>query len=63
VFAQLHVEGRVNVRVMNMLGQQLTNVMVENTDEIIEIPLQDEWNGILFITFSGEFGEITKKTD
>jgi len=61
VFAQLHVEGRVNVRVMNMLGQQLTNVMVENTDEIIEIPLQDEWNGILFITFSGEFGEITKK--
>lgn len=61
VFARMSTEGNVKVSVFNMLGQQLYNMTVENTDQIIEIPLQDDWNGILFITFSGEFGEITKK--
>lgn len=61
VFVNLTNAGQVRIEIYNVLGQQLANQTVTNTNGTIELPLQDDWKGVLLITFTGEFGSITKK--
>jgi len=55
------IEGTVNVTITNLLGQRLYNNAVDSGNGIITLNLNPEWNGTLFITFEGEFGQVTKK--
>jgi len=61
VLVNLTNAGHVNIEIYNVLGQQLAYQTVTNGNGTIELPLQDDWKGVLLITFSGEFGSVTKK--
>ncbi|MDC7995238.1 agmatine deiminase family protein [Altibacter sp. HG106] len=55
------IEGPVSVRISNILGQELAAYPLESANGALRIELQDSWKGTLFVTFSGDFGTITKK--
>ncbi|MFT5102418.1 MAG: agmatine deiminase [Candidatus Latescibacterota bacterium] len=61
VFVNLTNAGQLNIEIFNALGQQLAFQTVANVNGTMELPLQDHWKGVLLITFSGEFGSVTKK--
>lgn len=51
----------VQVTITNILGQQLYSSRLENQAGEISIALNPEWQGTLFVNFSGEFGSFTRK--
>lgn len=53
--------GKVNVSITNILGQTLYSQGIEDAHGALQIQLQPQWQGTLFVTFSGDFGSITKK--
>ncbi len=60
-FSLRSTTGPVAVTITNMLGQQLYASDVTTANGIVTLELQSQWQGILFVTFEGEFGTTTKK--
>lgn len=56
-----NISGKVNVFIHNVLGQKLYENIIDNPNGEIRLNLNSEWKGMLFITFSGEFGKISRK--
>lgn len=56
-----NLEGNIDIRIYNTLGQQLYINHLENPDGNVEIDLNDEWHGILYVVFEGSFGKINRK--
>jgi agmatine/peptidylarginine deiminase len=55
------LNGQVTISITNMLGQQLYNGVLENSDGIMTLNLNSEWNGTLIVMFEGEFGQVARK--
>lgn len=60
-FSLNNIRGAVDVRIHNILGQQLFSESLDSGDGVITLDLNESWNGTLFVNFSGEFGNVTKK--
>lgn len=56
-----NIYSEVNISIYNTLGQKLYNNVIETGDGIVTIDLNEEWNGILYVVFEGEFGKINRK--
>jgi len=56
-----NVPGKINVTIHSILGQKLYENTIENGNGKITINLNQDWQGMLFVTFSGEFGKVHKK--
>lgn len=55
------IQGPVNVKIHNLLGQKLYEANVKNGNGRITLDLNQNWQGTLLITFEGDFGKIHKK--
>jgi len=55
------ISGSISISIRNLLGQKLFETDIEDGNGIIELDLNENWNGTLFVTFEGSFGVITKK--
>ncbi|MDC8002766.1 agmatine deiminase family protein [Aureisphaera galaxeae] len=55
------IQGNVTMTMTNMLGQQLMQQQIQNANGVVSLQLNDAWNGILLVTFEGDFGKITRK--
>jgi agmatine deiminase len=55
------IEGLINVTITNVIGQKLFSNQIQTGTGIINLTLNPEWKGTLFITFEGDFGKVTKK--
>ncbi len=55
------ISGPVNITIHNVLGQKLFSQQIENGDGTINLKLNPEWRGTLFVNFEGDFGNVTKK--
>lgn len=55
------VNGPLSVTITNMLGQVLYRQEVEQRNGTLTLALQEDWQGTLFATFTGQFGSTTKK--
>lgn len=53
--------GQIEVTVTNALGQILLKQSVNDADGLFTLDLQADWKGTLFVTFKGDFGQITRK--
>jgi len=51
----------IQVSIHNVLGQKLFENTVLNGDGVITLDLKDNWNGMLVVTFKGDFGLVSKK--
>lgn len=51
----------MNVSITNILGQELFNKAFNNVRGELNLDLQQQWQGTLFVNFSGDFGNVTKK--
>lgn len=56
-----NITGPIQISIVNTLGQQLYNNDIQNGNGIIDLKMNDEWNGILYVVFEGEFGKINRK--
>jgi len=52
---------KMNVSITNILGQELFRKDFENIQGELSLDLQPQWQGTLFVSFSGDFGNVTKK--
>lgn len=55
------INGPIHISIINTLGQQLYENDILNGNGIIDLKLNDEWNGVLYVVFEGEFGKINRK--
>jgi len=55
------IQGPVNVKIHNLLGQKLYEAKIENGNGKITLDLNQNWQGTLLVTFEGDFGKIHKK--
>ena len=55
------IEGPINVKIYNVLGQELYQSSIENGNGIITLDLNATWNGTIFVSFEGDFGSINRK--
>ena len=55
------IQGLITVTITNVLGQRLATNQIHSGDGVVNLALNTEWKGTLFITFEGEFGKVTKK--
>lgn len=60
-FAMNQIQGPVQVRVYNMLGQELMNREIQQADGILSLDLRPDWSGTLLVVFEGEFGAVRKR--
>ncbi len=60
-FTLNHIQGPIDITVVNTLGQTLYKNRISNGHGIIDLDLNLNWKGILFIVFEGDFGKLTKK--
>ncbi len=51
----------INVTITNIIGQELFHTTFEDVQGALTLDLQAQWQGTLFVTFSGDFGNVTKK--
>ncbi len=51
----------MNVSITNILGQELFSQDFDDVQGELSLDLQAQWQGTLFATFSGDFGNVTKK--
>lgn len=56
-----NINGPINISIVNTLGQKLYENNIQNGNGIIDIKLNDDWNGILYVAFEGDFGIINRK--
>lgn len=56
-----NINGSIQVSIINTLGQQLYENDIQSGNGVIDLRLNDEWNGILYVVFEGEFGKINRK--
>ena len=56
-----NINSSILVTISNTLGQQLYKNNIQSGNGIINLKLNDEWNGILYVVFEGEFGKINRK--
>ncbi len=56
-----NVSGSINISIHNLLGQKLYNNRVDNGNGIITLNLKEDWQGILLVSFEGDFGRVDKK--
>jgi agmatine/peptidylarginine deiminase len=55
------IQGSVNVKIHNLLGQKLYETNIDNGNGKITLDLNQNWQGTLLVTFEGDFGKIHKK--
>jgi agmatine/peptidylarginine deiminase len=55
------ISGPIEVSIVNTLGQRLYTNTIEYGNGIIELELNDVWQGTLFVLFEGNFGRVTKR--
>lgn len=55
------IEGLMDVNIYNVLGQELYNNSVNSGEGTITLDLNTAWSGTLFVSFSGAFGNVTRK--
>jgi len=55
------IEGPVEMSVYNILGQQLYSTTITDANGTINLKLNANWKGTLFVTFTGRFGQVNKK--
>lgn len=55
------IQGPVNVKIHNLLGQKLYEAKIENGNGKITLDLNQNWQGTLLVTFEGDFGKTHKK--
>ena len=55
------IQGPVNVKIHNLMGQKLYEAKIENGNGKITLDLNQNWQGTLLVTFEGDFGKIHKK--
>ncbi len=55
------IEGPVELSVYNILEQQLYSTIITDANGTINLKLNSSWKGTLFVTFSGQFGQVNKK--
>ncbi|MEP2936231.1 MAG: agmatine deiminase family protein [Gilvibacter sp.] len=53
--------GAVSIKIHNILGQELYTNTLTNSNGVVQLSLNPNWNGTLFVTFSGEFGTVKRK--
>jgi len=53
--------GKIDVTITNTLGQTLLQQTVDNANGLFTLDLQASWKGALFVTFKGDFGQVTRK--
>lgn len=56
-----HIDGSIAMSIVNTMGQLLYKNEIENGHGIVEINLNDSWNGVLYVVFEGEFGKVSRK--
>ncbi len=56
-----NIAGPIKVTLHSILGQKLYETNIENGNGVIELELNANWKGTLFVSFEGEFGRETKK--
>ena len=55
------IQGPINVKIHNLLGQKLYEADIENGNGKITLDLNQSWQGTLLVSFEGDFGRIHKK--
>lgn len=60
-FALNQISGPVQMRIYNMLGQELYRQELPQTNGIFSMDLRSDWSGTLLVEFRGEFGTVRKK--
>ena len=55
------ISGPISIVIHNLLGQKLFETDIVHGNGIIELDLNKNWSGTLFVTFKGNFGTVTKK--
>ena len=55
------IEGPVELSVYTILGQKLFSKTITNANGVINLKLNPSWKGTLFVTFTGQFGQVNKK--
>jgi len=55
------INGPINVKIYNVLGQELYQSSIENGNGIITLDLNATWSGTIFVSFEGDFGRINRK--
>jgi hypothetical protein len=55
------IEGAVEVSIYNIFGQKLNTTTIVEANGILTLDLNKEWEGMLLVTFEGDFGKVTKK--
>jgi agmatine deiminase len=55
------IQGLVNVTITNVIGQKLFSNQIQAGNGVINLDLNPEWKGTLFVTFEGDFGKVTRK--
>lgn len=56
-----NISGPIDISIVNTLGQKLYTNTIEYGNGIVELELNDSWQGTLFVKFEGKFGTVTKK--
>lgn len=56
-----NISGAVDISIHNILGQKLYENSISESNGKITLTLNPEWQGTLFVTFSGVFGKVHKK--
>ena len=60
-FAMNQIQGPVQVKVYNMLGQQLMDQEIQQANGILSLELRPDWAGTLLVVFDGAFGTVRKR--
>lgn len=60
-FALNQISGQLQMRIYNMLGQELYRQELPQTNGIFSMDLRSDWSGTLLVEFRGEFGTVRKK--
>jgi hypothetical protein len=55
------IQGPINVKIHNVLGQKLYETTIENGNGKVTLDLNQNWRGTLLVTFEGDFGKVHKK--
>ncbi|WGD34383.1 agmatine deiminase family protein [Olleya sp. YS] len=56
-----NISGEIDVTIFNSLGQRLYYNTIVSGNGVINLELNDDWQGMLHIIFEGEFGTINRK--
>ncbi len=55
------INGPIQVRIHNMLGQELYRTSLETGNGVATFQLNPAWHGTLLVSFEGDFGKIYRK--